>query len=243
MTRMRAFGLNRGAWIALTVILIFCRVGSAESISGRRPNIVFIFTDDQGYGDMSCHGHPVLKTPNIDRLNREGVSFTDFQVSPTCSPTRGALMTGRHEFKNGVTHTILERERLTLDAITIAQVLKSVGYATAIFGKWHLGDEEAYRPNRRGFDEMFIHGGGGIGQTYPGSCGDAPGNTYFDPVILHNGVFDKTRGFCTDVFFGQHCVGSRARKGPSRFSLISPATLHTFRYRSGLRMKRVTPVR
>ena len=160
-------------FLGLATILIFCGTGLAERIAGRRPNIVFILTDDQGYGDMSCHGHPILKTPNIDRLNSESVRFSDFHVSPTCSPTRSALMTGRHEFRNGVTHAILERERLTLEAITIAQVLKSAGCATAIFGKWHLGDEPAYRPSQRGFDEMFIHGGGGIGQTYPGSCGDA----------------------------------------------------------------------
>jgi arylsulfatase A-like enzyme len=124
-------------------------------------------------------------------------------VSPTCAPTRAALLTGRHEFKNGVTHTIFERERLTPDAITIAQVLKGAGYTSGIFGKWHLGDEPAYQPNKRGFDETFTHGGGGIGQTYPGSCGDAPGNTYFNPAILHNGRFEKTEGYCTDVFFKQ----------------------------------------
>src|SRR5262249_9067810 len=106
-----------------------------------RPNIIFILTDDQGYGDLSCHGNPVLKTPNLDRLHDESVRFIDFHVSPTCSPTRSALMTGRHEFRNGVTHTIMERERLTLRATTIAQVLKSAGYTTGIFGKWHLGDE------------------------------------------------------------------------------------------------------
>src|SRR5262249_10469775 len=94
-------------------------------------------------------------------------------------------------------------ERMTLDATTVAQVLQSAGYETGIFGKWHLGDQREYRPNRRGFDEMFIHGGGGVGQTYPGSCGDAPGNTYFDPGILHNDRFEKTHGYCTDVFFGE----------------------------------------
>jgi arylsulfatase len=129
------------------------------------------------------------------------VRFTDFNVSPTCAPTRAALLTGRHEFKNGVTHTIFERERLTTNAVTLAQVLRDAGYRTGIFGKWHLGDEPAYQPNRRGFDEVFIHGAGGIGQTYAGSCGDAPGNSYFDPVILHNGRFVATAGYCTDVFF------------------------------------------
>jgi len=180
-----------------------CSAVNAVGISSRRPNIIFLLTDDQGYGDLSCTGNPILKTPNIDRLHDEGVRFTDFHVSPTCSPTRSALMTGRHEFRNGVTHTILERERLTLSAVTLAQVLKRAGYTTGIFGKWHLGDEEAYQPNRRGFDEVFIHGGGGIGQTYPGSCGDAPNNTYFNPAILHNGKFERTAGYCTDVFYAQ----------------------------------------
>jgi arylsulfatase len=185
---------------AFTLLAALPRPGDA-AIAGKRPNIVVILTDDQGYGDLSCHGHPVLKTPHLDRLHAEGARFTDFHVSPTCSPTRSALLTGRHEFRNGVTHTILERERLAPGAITLAQALKSAGYATGIFGKWHLGDEPAYWPSRRGFDEMFIHGAGGIGQTYAGSCGDAPGNTYFDPAILHNGRFVKTKGYCTDVFF------------------------------------------
>ncbi|PAW65023.1 MAG: arylsulfatase [Opitutia bacterium Tous-C1TDCM] len=174
-----------------------------SALRAAQPNILFVFTDDQGYGDLSAHGNPVLRTPHLDRLRSESARFTDFHVSPTCAPTRSALFTGRHEFKNGVTHTIFERERLTLDATTLAQVLQRAGYTTGIFGKWHLGDEAEYRPERRGFDEVFIHGGGGIGQTYPGSCGDAPGNTYFDPAILHNGRFVRTQGFCTDVFFAQ----------------------------------------
>jgi arylsulfatase len=110
-------------------------------------------------------------------------------------------MTGRHEFRSGVTHTILERERLALSATTLPQILKTAGYTTGIFGKWHLGDEDAYQPEKRGFDRVFIHGGGGIGQSFPGSCGDAPGNTYIDPVIRSDGTFVKTKGYCTDVFF------------------------------------------
>jgi arylsulfatase len=172
----------------------------AAEAPATKPNILFILADDTGYGDLAATGNPILKTPNLDRLYHEGVRLTNFHVSPTCSPTRSALMTGRHEFKNGVTHTILERERLNPDAITIAQMLKAAGYTTGIFGKWHLGDEPDHWPTNRGFDEMFIHGGGGIGQTYPGSCGDAPGNQYFNPAILHNGKFEKTEGFCTDIF-------------------------------------------
>lgn len=182
----------------LCLILI---LGTIQSVSAGPPNIIVVLTDDQGYGDLSCHGNPVLKTPHLDRMHAESVRFTDFHVSPTCAPTRSALMTGRHEFKNGVTHTIFERERLTLKATTLAEVLHSAGYQTGIFGKWHLGDEDPYQPDRRGFDEVFIHGAGGIGQTYPGSCGDAPKNSYFGPVIKHNGRFVKTEGYCTDEFF------------------------------------------
>ena len=182
-------------------------------LTGRKPNIIFIITDDQGYGDLSAHGNPILKTPNLDKLHSESVRFTDFHVSPTCAPTRSALLTGRHEFRNGITHTINERERLTPDAVTLAQVLKGAGYATGIFGKWHLGDEQAYWPTARGFDEMFIHGAGGIGQSYPGTCGDAPGNTYFNPTILHNGTFEKTSGYCTDVFFDRATKWIEATKG------------------------------
>jgi arylsulfatase A-like enzyme len=168
-----------------------------------RPNIILVMTDDQGYGDLGCHGNPILQTPHLDQFYQQAARFTEFHVSPTCAPTRSALMTGRHEFRNGVTHTINERERLTLKATTIAQRLKMAGYSTGIFGKWHLGDEAPYQPDQRGFDECFIHGAGGIGQSYPGSCGDAPGNTYFNPTILHNRVFEKTHGYCTDVFFLQ----------------------------------------
>ncbi len=189
----------------------------AESIAGKKPNIIFILTDDQGFGDVSANGNPILKTPNMDRLHDEGVRLTDFHVSPTCSPTRSALHTGRHEFKNGVTHTINERERMTLDAITLPQVLKTAGYTTGIFGKWHLGDEDDHQPENRGYDEVFIHGAGGIGQHYPGSCGDAPGNTYFSPLIKHNGKFEKTEGYCTDVFFAQATKWIESVKGKQPF--------------------------
>jgi len=177
--------------------------GGGGGLAVRRPNIIMVITDDQGYGDASCNGNPVLRTPNIDRLHDEGVRFTDFRVSPTCAPTRAAILTGRHEFKSGVTHTIHERERLSLKPTTIAQVLKRAGYATGIFGKWHLGDEPDHWPDKRGYDEVYIHGAGGIGQTYVGTCGDAPGNKYLDPAVLHNGVFEKSSGYCTDVFFAQ----------------------------------------
>ncbi|QDV05054.1 Arylsulfatase [Planctomycetes bacterium Poly30] len=166
-----------------------------------RPNIILVVTDDQGYGPVGRHGHPWIETPHLDALHDRSVRFERFLVSPTCAPTRSALMTGRHPMRNGVTHTILERERMTLEATTLPELLKGAGYTSAIFGKWHLGDEDPYQPQNRGFDEVFIHGAGGIGQAYRCSCADAPGNLYFDPVIRYNGAFVQTRGFCTDVFF------------------------------------------
>ena len=219
--------------LVLLASLLACAVtiraaAPPKPIAGAQPNIIFILTDDQGYGDISAHGNPVLKTPHLDRLRAEGVRFTDFHVSPTCSPTRSALFTGRHEFKNGVTHTVLERERMTLAATTLPQVLQSAGYTTGIFGKWHLGDEAEYRPESRGFDEVYIHGGGGIGQTFPGSCGDAPGNTYFDPALLHNGKFEKTRGYCTDLFYGQatQWIDAQRRAKKPFFAYIPSNTPH-----------------
>jgi arylsulfatase len=204
-------------------------VESSAKLAGRRPNVVLIITDDQGYGELACHGNPILKTPHLDELHRQSVRFTDFQVSPTCAPTRCSLMTGRHEFRSGVTHTINERERMSLKATILPQVLKAAGYRTGIFGKWHLGDEAPYQPDRRGFDEVFIHGAGGIGQTFPGSGGDAPGNTYFNPAILHNGQFEKTDGFCTDVFFRQatRWIDAKRQEDSPFFAYIATNAPHS----------------
>ena len=185
----------------LLALAVSSSATAADRSPGPQPNIILIITDDQGYAPIGRHGHPWIRTPNLDALHDSSTRFTRFLVSPTCSPTRSALMTGRHSMRNGVTHTILERERLTLNAVTLPQVLGKAGYRSGIFGKWHLGDEEPYQPHQRGFTEAFIHGAGGIGQSYDCSCADVPNNSYFDPVIRHNGRFVKTSGFCTDVFF------------------------------------------
>ncbi len=216
------------AMLLVALPLAAAQLTAAPREDTQRPNIILVMTDDQGYGDLACHGNKIIQTPHIDAFYKQAARFTDFHVSPTCSPTRSALMTGRHEFKNGVTHTINERERLTQKAFTLAQLLKSAGYATGIFGKWHLGDEAEYQPGRRGFDEVFIHGAGGIGQTYVGSCGDAPGNKYFDPAILHNGKFEKTKGYCTDVFFRQAIawIDEQRKKDQPFFAYITPNAPH-----------------
>ncbi len=204
--------------ILLPIACVFACAASGAALAGpMKPNVIIVMPDDVGYGDYASLGNPVTRTPAVDAFKKQSLLFTQFHVSPTCAPCRSAMMSGRHEFKNGVTHTILERERMSLKTYTLPQMLKSVGYTTGIFGKWHLGDEEAYRPESRGFDEVYIHGGGGIGQTYPGSCGDAPGNTNIDPALWHNGKFEKTTGYCTDLFFSQAITwmdAKRAAKQP-----------------------------
>lgn len=215
----------------LGMLLALCALAlpaGAADLKGARPNIILVMTDDQGYGEIGAHGNKAIQTPHLDQMWRESVRFTDFHVSPTCAPTRASLMTGRHEFRSGVTHTIFERERLSPKAVTLAQALQAAGYKTGIFGKWHLGDEAEYQPGRRGFDETFIHGAGGIGQTYAGSCGDAPDNGYFNPAILHNGRFEKTEGYCTDVFFSQSLkwIGERRKEKTPFFAYITPNAPH-----------------
>ncbi|MCP3927609.1 MAG: arylsulfatase [Bacteroidetes bacterium] len=208
----------------LFILLFFMACTHKKSV----PNIILVMTDDQGYGDISAHGSPDVSTPNMDKLKSQGISLEDFQVSPSCAPTRSAIMTGRHPFKNAITHTIFERERMALGISTLPEILKRGGYTSGIFGKWHLGDEPEYQPDSRGFDEVFIHGGGGIGQAYASSCADAPDNKYFDPTIKHNGTFVKTKGFCTDIFFTQALswIKQKANEDKPFFAYIATNAPH-----------------
>ncbi|MEL7121499.1 MAG: arylsulfatase [Bacteroidota bacterium] len=195
--------------LLFSIIILSCNTENKEKL----PNIIIVLTDDQGYGDLSVHGSPDVLTPNLDKLHDQSIRLTNFHVSPTCAPTRSAIMSGKYPFKSGITHTIFERERMALSNTTLLpHVLKSVGYTTGMFGKWHLGDEDEYQARNRGFDETFSHGAGGIGQAYPGTCADVPDNDYFDPVIMHNGKFVKTEGFCTDVFFQQALTWMKDQK-------------------------------
>jgi len=197
------------AAVFLTVLASHCPRAVAQQPA--RPNIIFVLTDDQGYGDLSCNGHPILKTPNLDKLQTESVRFTDFQVSPLCSPSRCAFMTGRNEYRSGVSHTRGPGQRMSLQATTIAQVLKSAGYTTGIFGKWHLGLEAPYHPSKRGFDEEFTFLTGMIGEYNHANA------SYINPILLHNGTDEKTSGYYTDVFFNQAMKWMDGVKGKKPF--------------------------
>ena len=157
---------------------------------------MIVITDDQGYGDLSCHGNKVLKTPNLDALYQESTRLTDYHVAPTCSPTRAAMLTGHWTNRTGAWHTINGRSIMRAEETTLAEVFQSAGYATGMFGKWHLGDNYPYRPTDRGFDEVMCHGGGGVGQTP-----DFWDNAYFDGTYFHNNQPTPVTGYCTDVFF------------------------------------------
>ena len=191
--------------------------------ANEKPNVVIVITDDQGYGDISFHGNKVLSTPNLDTLAKSSLRLTDYHVSPTCSPTRAALMTGHFSNRTGVWHTIMGRSILRADEITLGQIFKHNGYVTGMFGKWHLGDNYPSRPEDRGFSEVMRHGGGGVGQTP-----DFWNNAYFDDTYFHNGKPTKTKGFCTDVWFdyATRFVLESKKSGKPFFAYISTNAAH-----------------
>lgn len=164
----------------------------------RRPNVVLVITDDQGYGDLGCTGNPWIRTPHLDRFHGDCVRLADFHVSPLCTPTRGALMSGRRPVRNGAWATCWGRSILRRSETTLADVFAAGGYRTGMFGKWHLGDNYPYRPQDRGFEHVAAHKGGGVGQTP-----DYWGNRYFDDTYFHNGVPVHHDGYCTDIWFDE----------------------------------------
>ena len=188
----------------------------------KRPNVILIMTDDQGYGDLACHGNTILDTPNMDRLHSQSVRFTNFHVSPTCAPTRAALMTGLYTNRTGVWHTIGGRSLLRKDKVTMAEVFKENEYHTAIFGKWHLGDNYPFRPQDRGFLEVLVHGAGGVGQTP-----DFFDNDYFNDTYIHNGKLEEYRGYCTDVWFREAIEYIERQKDNPFFCYISTNAPHS----------------
>lgn len=178
----------------------------------KKPNVIVVITDDQGYGDLSCHGNPVLKTPHLDKLHAESVRLTDFHVAPMCTPTRGQLLTGVDCLRNGAMNVSSGRTLLRRGLPTMADIFVASGYRTGQFGKWHLGDNYPYRPQDRGFHEALF-----FPSSHIGSAPDFWNNDYFDDTYHHNGKREKYAGYCTDVFFGeaiQWMKGCADRKQP-----------------------------
>lgn len=197
---------------------------SCSAVDTAKPNVVLVITDDQGYGDLSCHGNPILKTPEIDKLYSQSIRLTDYHVSPTCAPTRGALMSGHYTNRCGPWHTIMGRSMLFEGEKTLGEVFKDSGYATGMFGKWHLGDNYPFRPEDRGFTEVVRHGGGGVGQTP-----DLWDNAYFDDMYFHNSVPTRYKGYCSDVYFqeAQRFIKESKSAGKPFFAYISTNAPHS----------------
>ena len=182
--------------IACCALLIIACGGQSVQNNMNKPNVILVMTDDQGYGDLSVHGNPVLKTPNLDQLYQETVHLTDFHVAPMCTPTRGQLLSGRDAMDNGATFVCQGRSMPREELPFMADIFGANGYRTGHFGKWHLGDSYPYRPQDRGFQETVHHGAWGIS-----SIADHWGNDYFDDTFRHNDKLQSYEGYCTDVFF------------------------------------------
>lgn len=178
--------MNRLFFITLLLL-------SITKINAKQPNVIFILTDDQGWADMSCHGNPDIETPNIDAFFESAAELTNYYVSPLCSPTRAALMTGHYAYRCNVVNTGGGMSTLSPKIKALPEYLKDAGYTTALYGKWHLGDTYPHRAQDRGFDDVLTHISGNL-SAYP------PLNPYSDPVMLDNGVEKQLEGYCSDIF-------------------------------------------
>jgi arylsulfatase A-like enzyme len=177
----------------LSGVILIC---SAITHAAESPNVILIMTDDQGYGDIGSHGNPWLKTPNLDKLASQSVRLDDYHVSPYCVPSRAALLTGRYADRTGI-HNVLAPDWIARnDEFVMSASFKNAGYATGMFGKWHLGDNYPFGPEYRDFDQVLRHYGGAIGVL-----ADYWDNCYLDDTYYRNGEPTKVSGYCTDVFF------------------------------------------
>jgi len=213
--------MNRREFIRLSAgtaaLAAFCSCSTltAKSTKKKRPNVILLLVDDMGYGDIAAHGNPIIKTPNFDALHSQSAHFTNFAVSPSCSPTRAALLTGKHEFLSGVTHTIKPMREMSLKSTTIAQLFKSKGYRTGIFGKWHLELSGSFNPGQRGFDETLTC----IDDDYKRS--------HFNPTLVNNGIQTKYKGYRTDIFFDEALKFMERKKGIPFFLYLATHSPHS----------------
>jgi arylsulfatase A-like enzyme len=179
-----------------------------------KPNVVIFLADDLGYGDLACHGNRHVKAPQLDAFAREAVELANFHVSPVCSPTRASLMTGRYNFRTGVADVFGPATVMDGAEVTLAERLKAAGYATGLFGKWHLGDAGEHAPNAQGFDEALSFRGAAMKQ-------------YFNPTLLHNGKEEPQQGYCMDLFADAALRFIRQHKTEPFFVYLPANLIHT----------------
>lgn len=202
-------------------LALFFLLGASSLMA--KPNVIVVMTDDQGYPELSVHGNPILQTPHLDRLHGQSIRLEDYHVSPMCAPTRGQLMTGLDAARNGAINVSSGRALLRPELPTIANFFGDAGYATGLFGKWHLGANYPFRPEDRGFDEACW-----FPSSHIGSVPDYWGNDYFDDTYVNNGKWKQYKGYCTDVFFeeGMSFMKQAARDDKPFLAIIMPNTPH-----------------
>ncbi|MBN1852583.1 MAG: arylsulfatase [Pirellulales bacterium] len=222
-TRPTLLAITAGLLFASPAVLQATDTIMEPAATTGKPNVIVILTDDQGYGDLSCHGNPILKTPNLDRLHAESVRFTDFHVAPMCAPTRGQLISGMDCLRNGAMNVSSGRVFLRRGLPTMADMFAAGGYQCGQFGKWHLGDNYPYRPHDRGFHEAIYYP-----SSHIGSAPDYWNNDYFDDTYWHNGAREKFSGYTTDVFFGEaiRWMAAQAAKKKPFFCYLATAAAH-----------------
>jgi len=199
------------------IILLLCScVLASDGTRPIRPNVICFLTDDQGFGDLGDHGNPYVRTPNMDAFFSEAVELTRFYVSPVCAPTRASLMTGRYNFRTGVSDVFDKACHMDPAEVTLAEALKAAGYVTGIFGKWHLGDDGPHAPNAQGFDESLVFRRAAM-----------PRKQYFDPELLHNGANQRYTGYCMDVFTDAAIEFIKKHQSEPFFVYLATNLIHT----------------
>ena len=210
-------------YLIISVLLISC----SNSFDIKKPNVIIVITDDQGYGDIGYNGNTHIITPNLDKFAGESIRFNNFNVSPVCAPTRSSLLTGRYSLRTGVTDTYNGGAIMSTNEITLAEIFNDNNYKTGIFGKWHLGDNYPSRPSDQGFQESLIHLSGGIGQVgdftnyYKGST------SYYDPILWLNNKQEKYNGYCSDIFTDEAIKFIEDNKDNQFFCYLSFNAPHT----------------
>lgn len=173
-------------FIVIYFLIVILLIGCAEKKLTIRPNILLIITDDQGWGDLSYHGNEMIATPHIDALANQSVVFERFYVSPVCAPTRASVLTGRYHIATGTTWVTHRMEVMREEEVTIPELLKSHGYISGLFGKWHQGKQYPHDPIGQGFNEFFGFSEGHL-------------NNYFNTNLTHNFEEIQTKGFLPDI--------------------------------------------
>lgn len=209
--------------VCISVVILFAVTACKEEQAMDRPNVIIVMTDDQGYGELSCNGNPILKTPQLDKLAGQSLRFTDYHTAPMCTPTRGQLMSGMDAAHNGAINVSSGRALLRPEIATMADIFAENGYSTGIFGKWHLGDNYPFRPEDRGFQETIW-----FPSSHIGSVPDFWGNDYFDDTYIRNGKREKFEGYCTDIFFDEAMkfIKRSVKAGKPFFTYLPTNTPH-----------------